>query len=129
MTWFVGIVLGVVILSLLFFIYTVITNESNSGRTSSNETFFSSNQYDIVGRWYFEPISSGWQPGWMEFYEDGSYYDNGNNSRTYVLLSDGRLKLTANIGGGVELFDVDITGDRMMITDEYGDQAIGTRSR
>ena len=45
------------------------------------------------------------------------------------MLSDGRLKLTANIGGGIELFDVDINGDTMMITDEYGNQAIGTRSR
>jgi len=64
----------------------------------------------------------------MEFFEDGTCTDDWGNQRTWTMLSDGRLKITAGFGAGVYLFDVEISGDTLQITDEYGNSARGVRS-
>lgn len=81
----------------------------------------------IVARWQFDRTQGGWGYEWMEFFEDGTYTDNWGNSRTWTLLSDGRLKLTARLDGYVFLFEVNIRGDTMEIVAEDGDSATGTR--
>lgn len=81
----------------------------------------------IVGRWQLTATQGSWDYDWMEFFEDGTYTDDWGNQRTWTMLSDGRLKITAGFGAGVYLFDVKINGDTMQITDEYGNSAKGTR--
>lgn len=83
----------------------------------------------IVGRWQFTATQGSWDYDWMEFFEDGTCTDDWGNQRTWTMLSDGRLKITAGFGAGVYLFDVKISGDEMEITDEEGNRAVGTRAR
>ena len=80
----------------------------------------------IVGRWQFQTVKGSWDYDWMEFFEDGGYTDNWGNSRTWAMVSNNRLKLDAGLAG-TYLYDVNSAGDRMEITDEYGNSAIGTR--
>jgi hypothetical protein len=86
-----------------------------------------SSKSSIVGQWQFETTNGRWDYAWMEFFEDGTYADSNGNSRTYTLLSDGRLKLTSNLDGFTQLFDIKINGDSMTIADENGNAATGTR--
>jgi len=82
---------------------------------------------NIVGRWQFTATQGSWDYTWMEFFEDGTCTDSWGNDRTWTMLSDGRLKITAGFGAGEYLFDVKISGDTLQITDEYGNSAKGTR--
>lgn len=84
---------------------------------------------NIVGRWDFETKTGRWDYRWMEFFDDGTYTDSWGNSRSWTLLSDGRLKLTASFDGHVLLFDIKISGDTMEITEEDGSSAVGTRAQ
>lgn len=81
----------------------------------------------IVGRWQFQSVKGSWDYQWMEFFADGSCTDSWGNSRTWNMVSSNRLKLVAGFGAGTYLYDVKITGDKLEITDEYGNRAIGTR--
>lgn len=80
----------------------------------------------IVGRWQFQTVKGSWDYDWMEFFEDGSYTDDWGNSRTWAMVSNNRLKLDAGMAG-TNLYDVKIAGNRMEITDKYGNSAIGMR--
>jgi len=84
---------------------------------------------NIIGRWQFTATQGSWDYDWMEFFEDGTCTDDWGNQRTWTMLSDGRLKITAGFGAGEYLFDVKISGDEMEITDEEGNRAVGTRAR
>ena len=85
-------------------------------------------QENIVGRWKFEDPGYGFLGlEWMEFFEDGTYLDNGNNSGSYVLLSDNQLKITSSIGGIVWLYNIKLQGDSIELTDDEGYQVSGTR--
>lgn len=84
---------------------------------------------NIVGRWQFTVTQGSWDYDWMEFFEDGTCTDDWGNQRTWTMLSDGRLKITAGFGAGDYLFDVKISGDKLEIADEYGNRATGTRAR
>lgn len=83
----------------------------------------------IVGRWLLTATQGTWDYDWMEFFEDGTCTDDWGNQRTWTMLSDGRLKITAGFGAGEYLFDVKISGDKIEITDELGNRAAGTRVR
>jgi len=80
-----------------------------------------------VGRWQFQPVNGSWDYDWMEFFEDGGYTDSWGNTRTWSMVSSNRLKLVRGFGAGTFLYDVKITGNRLEITDEYGNSAVGTR--
>ena len=82
---------------------------------------------NIVGRWEFESYEGKWDYRWMEFFEDGTYTDNWGNSRTWIFLSDGRLKLTSNLDGYTFLYDVNLDGSTLELSDEYGNKAKATR--
>ena len=81
----------------------------------------------IVGRWQLTATQGSWDYSWMEFFEDGRCTDSWGNDRTWSLLSDGQLKITAGFGAGVYLFDVKITENNIEITDEDGNRAVGIR--
>jgi hypothetical protein len=88
----------------------------------------SSPSASLVGRWDFQSSTGRWDYHWMEFFEDGTYTDSWGNSRTWTILSDGRLKLIARIGGFVDLFNINIKGNTLEIADVRGNGATGTRT-
>jgi hypothetical protein len=81
----------------------------------------------VVGRWQFQRVNGSWDYDWIEFFKDGGCTDSWGNSRTWTMTSPNRLKLVAGFGAGTYLYEVKITGDKMVITDEYGNSAMGTR--
>ena len=81
----------------------------------------------IVGRWNFE--EANWDYEWIEFFEDGSYADNWGNPRVYTLPSDNNVQIRSLLDGFTLIWDYQIDGDSIEITDTDGEVVVGTRIR
>lgn len=82
---------------------------------------------NIVGRWDFS--EANWDYRWIEFYEEGAYADSWGNQRTYSIPANGQVMVTSQLDGYTIVWNYEVNGDTITITEDDGKEVQGVRSQ